>query len=229
MLTSIEHPIIEVFKLRLNSHPSRAQKFISDFMDSPDAEEFRNNPAGAPGTFVYDPQKPLEGLQAFGFEGLDNLKELYEGPAQAGVDMGFEEGDLLLVQAREDLTHSGGSTIFGRLRLAIHKAALSQDLVEFDPTHHFLWVTDFPLFTKDDGSGPGQEGASGFSATHHPFTAPKTAVDVDMLLVNPLNAIADHYDLVLNGVELGGGSRRIHEAKMQQFVMKEILKVFCLS
>jgi len=115
--------------------------------------------------------------------------------------------------------------VFGRLRLAVQKAALSQGLIVPDPSHQFLWVTDFPMFTATDGSEPGQEGYSGFSATHHPFTAPKTASDVDLLLTSPLKAIADHYDLVLNGVELGGGSRRIHNAEIQKFVMRDILKI----
>ncbi len=70
---------------------------------------------------------------------------------------------------------------------------------------------------------PGWEG--GFSATHHPFTAPLAPEDFDLLLTDPLRAKADHYDLVVNGVELGGGSRRIHIAKLQEFVMRDILKM----
>jgi aspartyl-tRNA synthetase len=223
MLTSIENPIIEACKIRLDGDTATVQKFIRDFLDSPDAEEFRNNIAGAPGVFVVDMRRPLEGLQAFGFEGAEALKSFYAESQDTNTD--FEEGDLLLLQARENLPHTGGSTMFGKLRLAVYKAALAQGLIEPDHGHHFLWITDFPMFTTNNGSEPGQEGDSGFSATHHPFTAPKTAADVDMLLTDPLKAIADHYDLVLNGVELGGGSRRIHNAEMQKFVMREILKV----
>jgi aspartyl-tRNA synthetase len=142
------------------------------------------------------------------------------------MDTGFEDGDLLLIQARENLpAHIGGSTMLGKLRLALYKAALAKNLIEPDPSHHFLWVTDFPMFTLDDGSEPGQGGQAGFSATHHPFTAPKTDADAEMLKVDPLKAVADHYDLVLNGVELGGGSRRINNPQTQLFVMEEILKV----
>ncbi|EHL01077.1 putative Aspartyl-tRNA synthetase, mitochondrial [Glarea lozoyensis 74030] len=81
------------------------------------------------------------------------------------------------------------------------------------------------MFTPENGVDPGQGGRSKFSATHHPFTAPKTAADVDLLISNPLKAKADHYDLVVNGVELGGGSRRIHSAEMQKFVMRDVLKM----
>lgn len=226
MLTSLENPVVEACKIRLDANTATVQRFIRDFMDSPLAEEFRNNAAGAPGIFVVDLRRPLEGLQAFGFEGAEELQKFYVEAQETNRD--FEEGDLLILQARERLPHTGGSTMLGKLRIAIHKAALAQGLITPDSGHHFLWVTDFPMFTANDGSEPGQEGDSGFSATHHPFTAPKTAADVDMLLTNPLKAIADHYDLVLNGVELGGGSRRIHNAEMQKFVMREILKV-CVS
>ncbi|CAP69456.1 uncharacterized protein PODANS_1_11190 [Podospora anserina S mat+] len=81
------------------------------------------------------------------------------------------------------------------------------------------------MFTPNTETDPGQGGRSGFSATHHPFTAPLTDADVELMVTNPLAARADHYDLVLNGVELGGGSRRIHTAKMQEYVFREILKM----
>jgi aspartyl-tRNA synthetase len=232
MLTSIQKPIVESFKIRLNGNSSTVQNFVRNFMDSPDAEVFRQNPDGAPGIFVFDPRRPLEGLQAFGFEGAENLKSLYAmSPRQPFVNYDhdiattFDDGDLLLVQARENLPHTGGSTVLGKLRIALYKAAVAEGLIEPDPTHHYLWVTDFPMFTLENASDPGQGGAAGFSATHHPFTAPKSAADVDLLLTDPLKAKADHYDLVVNGVELGGGSRRIHSAEMQKFIMRDILKV----
>ena len=219
MLTSIEDPIIEIFKLRLNGNSKTVQRCIHEFMDSADAETFKQNVDGAPGIFVFDPRKPLEGLQAFGFEGAESLKALYTETTQ------FDDGDLLLVQARPDVPHKGGSTMLGKLRLEVYKAALARNLIESDLAHHFLWVTDFPMFTPDNSTDPGQGGSSGFSATHHPFTAPKTGADLDMLLTDPLKAKADHYDLVLNGVELGGGSRRIHSSAIQRFIMTDILKV----
>lgn len=188
-------------------------------MDSPAAEIFRASEGGPPGYFIYNSGRPLEGLQAFGFEGVEMLKALYEDRAEEP----FEKGDLFLLQARENLPHSGGSTALGKLRTAIHKVALGEGLVEHDPGHHYLWITDFPLFTLHNLSDPGQGGAAGFSATHHPFTAPKSATDVDLLLSDPLKAKADHYDLVVNGVELGGGSRRIHSAEMQKFIMRDVL------
>lgn len=218
MLTSIEDPIVEAFKIKLDVDSKSVQKFIREFMDSADAEPFKKNVDGAPGIFVFNSRKPLEGLQGFGFEGAESLKSTY-----SGAD-GFEDGDLLLVQARPNLPHSGGATLLGKLRLAIYKAAVARNLINPDRGHHFLWVTDFPMFTPDNSTDPGQGGSSGFSATHHPFTAPKSSDDLDMLLIDPLKAKADHYDLVLNGVELGGGSQRIHSSAIQKFIMKDILK-----
>ncbi|KAH8598360.1 putative aspartyl-tRNA synthetase [Bisporella sp. PMI_857] len=227
MLTSISNPIIDAYKLRLKGGASAARKFVRKFLDSSDAEVFKMNTAGSPGVFVFDSRRPLQGLQAFGFEGAENLMALFAeraNPAK-GTDAEFEDGDVLLVQARDNLPHTGGSTFLGQLRLALNKAAIQQGLVENDPSFRFLWVTDFPLFTANNGTEPGQGGESGFSATHHPFTAPKTAADVDMLLDDPLKVVADHYDLVLNGIEIGGGSRRIHSAEMQKFIMRDILKI----
>lgn len=237
MLTSVKDPIIEAFKIRLDGSPRRVQKFIRDFMDSPDAEAFKSNVDGAPGICMYNSSRPVEGLQTLGFEGAEKLKSLYEqrerrsheSAAAYSSGRSFEDGDLILIQARENLPHSGGSTVLGKLRLAIYKAALTEELIEPDTSHRYLWITDFPMFTLDNDTDPGQGGSAGFSATHHPFTAPKTAADVDLLLTDPLKAKADHYDLVVNGVELGGGSRRIHNAEMQKFVMRDILKVCALA
>jgi aspartyl-tRNA synthetase len=90
----------------------------------------------------------------------------------------------------------------------------------------FLWITDFPLFSPDlhDKSDPGQGGIAGIRSTHHPFTAPKVE-DLKHLATNPLNVKGQHYDLVVNGVELGGGSVRIHNADLQYYVLKQILQV----
>ena len=102
---------------------------------------------------------------------------------------------------------------------------MKQGFVEAPTGFEFTWITDFPLFSPSNDTDPGQGGSAGISSTHHPFTAPKTPEDVDLLLTEPLQVKADHYDLVVNGVELGGGSRRIHNAQMQEFVMREVLKM----
>jgi aspartyl-tRNA synthetase len=94
------------------------------------------------------------------------------------------------------------------------------------PAFKFLWVTDFPLFSPDlyDEADPGQGGMSGLQSTHHPFTAPRVE-DLKHLAQAPLHVKGQHYDLVVNGVELGGGSVRIHDADLQHYVLKKILEV----
>lgn len=83
----------------------------------------------------------------------------------------------------------------------------------------FLWVVDFPMFTLNDKTNE-------LESTHHPFTAPHPE-DVHLLTNESTRCIARSlaYDLVLNGQEVGGGSIRIHEAKLQKFVLDDILKL----
>ncbi len=207
--------MVEIIKLRVSEEPQEARAFVNAFMDSPQAKAFLENPNGAPGVFVVDAGKPLQGLQPFGFEATERLEE----------ELAIEHGDILMVQARPNAPFAGGSTALGNLRLALHKAAVAQGLIPAPEGFEFLWVTDFPLFSPTTKAEPGQGGVAELSSTHHPFTSPKTAADVDLLTTAPTQAKADHYDLVLNGVELGGGSRRIHDARLQAYILREILKV----
>ncbi|XP_025113253.1 aspartate--tRNA ligase, mitochondrial-like isoform X2 [Pomacea canaliculata] len=82
---------------------------------------------------------------------------------------------------------------------------------------HFLWIQDFPLFL------PREDGSEGLESAHHPFTAPHPE-DQALLYTCPHKARSQHYDLVLNGQEIGGGSIRIHSAQLQRYVLNNILK-----
>ena len=218
-ITPLNNPIVEALILPLstfpNAGPLKTRQFISDFMDSQEASSYQNNTEGGPGIFVYDSMKPLRGLQSLGFEAAENIEETFP----------TNDGDLIILQARKNAPFNGGSTPLGNLRIALHKAAVTQGLFAKSETFAPLWVVDFPLFSQSDSSEPGQGGSAGLSSTHHPFTSPKTAEDVEQLLIDPSKAIGDHYDLVINGVELGGGSRRIHNAEVQEFIMRDILKM----
>ncbi|KAE8414116.1 putative aspartyl-tRNA synthetase [Aspergillus pseudocaelatus] len=215
-ITPLTLPIVEVFKIENNENdPAAMSEFISQFLDSPAGVPFNNNPEGGPGIFVYDAKKPLCGLQPFGFEAAEYLEEILE----------LDHGDLIVIQAREKAPFSGGSTPIGDLRRALHSAAVTSGFKPAPTGFDFRWIVDFPLFSPSSDSEPGQGGAAGISSTHHPFTAPKTAADVDLLLTDPTKVVADHYDLVVNGVELGGGSRRIHDATVQEFILRDILQM----
>jgi len=113
-----------------------------------------------------------------------------------------QEGDLLLFVA--DRKRHLVNTVLGQLRLELAKRLKLIDGSKWN----FLWVTDFPLVEYD-------ENEQRHLAIHHPFTSPKDA-DLPLLDTDPAKARAKAYDMVLNGVELGGGSIRIHKSDVQQ-------------
>jgi len=214
-ITPQVRPAVDIFNLRVSDNPEDTRRFITSFLDSPDGSPFLANPDGQPGVFVFDSSQPLDGLGAFGFQTAEYVEET----------LSLKHADLIVLQARPDEAFTGGSTAAGRLRLALHKAAVSQGLIEPAKGYRFLWVTDFPLFTPDNDTDPGQGGTAGFSSTHHPFTAPKSVADIELLATDPLKAKAEHYDIVVNGVELGGGSRRIHNGAFQRYVLRDVLQM----
>ena len=216
-ITSLIKPIVEVMIVPVEASTETIRRFIGEFLDSPDNKRFLDNASGGPGIFIYDSGKPLQGLSAFGFEAVEVLEEMFD----------LKDGYIIILQARENAALRGGSTPLGDMRNAIHNALTSllyiqpPDWKDFKP----VWITDFPLFSPSNSSEPGQGGNAGLASTHHPFTSPKTAKDVDLLLTDPSQVVGDHYDLVINGEEIGGGSRRIHHAEMQEFIMRDVLKM----
>jgi aspartyl-tRNA synthetase len=137
--------------------------------------------------------------------------------------LNVEEGDLILFAADK---WEIACEVLGRLRLRIHEIQREQSRLakavptrladgadiyptdEYDERLDFLWVTDFPLlqFSAEENK---------WNAVHHPFTRPK-AEDMPLLEAKKFAEIrAEAYDVVLNGVEIGGGSIRIHEPELQ--------------
>ena len=110
-------------------------------------------------------------------------------------------GDTIFIVADE---WSKCCTILGQVRMHI---AQLLDMLPKD-VYKLLWVTDFPMFEWD-------EEENRLKAMHHPFTSPKEE-DLDFLESEPLKARSRGYDVVLNGVELGGGSIRIHSGELQK-------------
>lgn len=217
-LTSLRAPVIDAFVVPFDAQPNEVRNLVNHFFESENASSYQENPDGSPGIFIYDSSRPLQGLSAFGFEGTQNLEELFGE---------LQDGHLIVLQARKNTILSGGSTELGNLRIALHRAARDAHLLPPLPWRYFepLWIIDFPLFSPSTEGEPGQGGRAGIKSTHHPFTSPKSAVDADLLLSDPTQAVGDHYDLVINGEEIGGGSCRIHQAAMQEFVFRDILKM----
>ncbi|KAI5927324.1 tRNA synthetases class II-domain-containing protein [Camillea tinctor] len=219
MITGLENPIVEACKFRLPGSVNDNRAFIQEFFDELAKTPQKLDPHTAPGVLVFDPSKPLHGLSALGHEAAEKLASM-----ESEYWPRCEDGDMIIFVARKNEPFQGGSTELGRIRKLVYDRAVARGILPKDHKWQFLWVTNFPLFTPN-GDDPGQGGAAGFSSTHHPFTSPASTKDLDLLATDPLRAKADTYDLVLNGVEIGGGSRRIHVAEVQEYVMRDVLKM----
>jgi aspartyl-tRNA synthetase len=172
-------------------------------------------------------RKQIDDLTAYvkrpqvGAKGLVYIKYNTDGTIKSSVDKFYDDeairkwlelsssrpGDLLLVLAGDRIpTLEALSEL--RLEMARRLNLLNDDL--FAP----LWVTDFPLFEWDVET-------SRFYAKHHPFTSPKSE-DIHLLDTDPASVAANAYDLVINGVEIGGGSVRIHDNNLQRKMFEKL-------
>ena len=150
-----------------------------------------------------------------GAGGLAYLRIQEDGTYKSSVDKFYDQSDL------ENWANKAGAkqgdilfilsgdkhkvrTQLGALRVHVADNLGLKNPEEFKP----LWVVDFPLLEWDEETGA-------FHAMHHPFTSPKQE-QIDLIDSNPGAVRADAYDLVLNGNEIGGGSIRIHDKKIQQ-------------
>jgi len=136
------------------------------------------------------------------------LKAAGESPIRAALDLaGAGAADLLLMGCGQaDAT----SKMLGQLRLNV---ARDQGWLKTDD-FAFTWVVDFPLFEWDDEE-------KRWAAMHHPFTSPIEA-HMDRMEQDPGHVLAQAYDLVLNGSEIGGGSIRIHDNALQQRMFRTL-------
>ncbi|MDD6647227.1 MAG: aspartate--tRNA ligase [Firmicutes bacterium] len=121
--------------------------------------------------------------------------------------MKAESGDLILIVSDKN------KVVFDSLGFLRRHIAGELGLLD-DNQYNLLWVVDFPLFEYD-------EETDSYHAMHHPFTSPK-AEDAHLLKTDPTEAKANAYDIVLNGVELGGGSIRIHDRDMQEDMFRAL-------
>ena len=119
-----------------------------------------------------------------------------------------ETGDVLLLVSDADWVRA--CTALGQIRLLVAK---KYDLID-QSKFNFLWVTDFPLFEYSEEEGR-------WMAMHHPFTLPR-ADCIDKVESDPGACYAVAYDIVLNGVEMGGGSMRINDPALQQHMFKAL-------
>jgi aspartyl-tRNA synthetase len=157
--------------------------------------------------FVTKPQIGAKGLIYVKYNNDESLKssvDKFFSPEDLKLwmkELNGKAGDLLLVMAG-DKTETLNA--LGELRLEMGKRLGIRKENDFKP----LWVIDFPLLEWDDET-------KRYYAMHHPFTSPKKE-DIGLLDTDPGKVKANAYDLVINGVEIGGGSIRIHNEKLQQ-------------
>ena len=170
------------------------------------------------------PRKELDGLveyvKTYGAKGLAWIQYTEEGIKspfkkfyseetfeQIKQATGAKTGDLLLVVGDKA---SVVAQALGELRLEM---ARRRNLIDANKLC-FLWVVDFPMFEY-------VEEDKRYKAMHHPFTSPREE-DVEFLLTEPEKVKANAYDIVLNGVEIGGGSLRIYQSELQEKVFEAI-------
>jgi len=169
-----------------------------------------------------------ETAKSFGAKGLAFIKvengewkspivKFFSDAEKAALEdkLGIEEGDLILFAADEWLN---ACEILGKIRL--YAAGKLKDLGKLEMAEgqfNFLWVVDFPLLAFD-------KEMNRWYSSHHPFTSP-VVDDIPNLTNDPKSVRGQHYDIVVNGVELGGGSIRIHQPDLQKTVFEEVLQL----
>ncbi len=152
--------------------------------------------------------------KAKGRDGLQSpiVKNLHDAALAQIIELtNAQDGDLIFFGADKAKVVNDA---IGALRVKIGHSDFGKKAGLFEDTWKPLWVVDFPMFDYDEESDR-------WTATHHPFTAPKDGHE-DMLETNPGACIAKAYDMVLNGWELGGGSIRIHRAEVQSKVFRAL-------
>ena len=159
--------------------------------------------------------------------GVITLSITEDGKVKSSIAKHISESELRSLKERMDLQPGdlvviasgigeAVETTLGRLRLWARDRLIANGTLSI-PQDRFdiFWVVDFPLFTWEDGK---------MLSTHHPFTAP-VSEDASLLDSNPELVRGQHYDVVLNGYEIGGGSIRIHKKEDQIKVLRDVLKM----
>ncbi len=161
--------------------------------------------------------KGLAFIKVEGGEWKSPIVKFFSDAEKAALtaQLGLAEGDMVFFAAAP---WEKACAILGRIRLEAATLLQKRGKLSIRPDDwKFLWVIDFPLMSHD-------EAENRYVATHHPFTAP-VPEDAAFLDSDPKKVRGQHYDVVLNGMELGGGSIRIHQPALQKKVFEEVLKI----
>ncbi len=129
--------------------------------------------------------------------------------------LAIEEGDLILFAADKWLN---ACEILGKIRLYCAEKLTEMGKMSIAADQfNFLWVIEFPLLMFD-------KEMDRWYSSHHPFTSP-VEEDIPKLTSDPKSVRGQHYDIVVNGVELGGGSIRIHQRELQKTIFEDVLQI----
>jgi aspartyl-tRNA synthetase len=161
--------------------------------------------------------KGLAFIKVEGGEWKSPIVKFFSESEKAALTAQLEvgEGDMIFFAAAP---WEKACAILGRIRLEAAQLLVKRGKMTIrHDDWKFLWVIDFPLMSHD-------EAENRYVATHHPFTAP-VPEDAAYLDSDPKKVRGQHYDVVLNGMELGGGSIRIHNPAMQKKIFEDVLKI----
>ncbi len=167
--------------------------------------------------------------KSLGAKGLAFIRITEEGEWKSPILKFFSEDEL--AELKERLSIENGDLVFfaasdweracailGRIRLEAAQLLKKRGRLSIpDDQFNFLWVIEFPLMLFDEDEGR-------YVAAHHPFTSP-VPEDIPLLDSDPKAVRGQHYDCVLNGMEIAGGSIRIHQPELQKKVFEDILKI----
>ncbi|HEY9153597.1 MAG TPA: aspartate--tRNA ligase, partial [Opitutaceae bacterium] len=161
--------------------------------------------------------KGLAFIKVEGGEWKSPIVKFFSDAEKAALtqQLGIADGDMIFFAAAP---WEKACAILGRIRLDSAQLLQKRGKLSIRADDwKFLWVVDFPLMSYD-------EDEKRYVATHHPFTAP-VPEDAQYLDSDPKRVRGQHYDVVLNGMELGGGSIRIHQPAVQKKVFEDVLKI----
>lgn len=218
-----QFPVFEVIVLRQAFKDQKDLQENWKFLSNPDNYNYRV-PIVVPVTKDEDKTNWFEK-----FMPISN----FENPHMLNKTLRLEVGDIICGSTREvDTKLFENPTPMGRLRQLVLQSNIGKKLYRETADDVSVWVTNFPLFSPQELDPPIGKNKllypvyanDSLVSTHHPFTMVRLK-DYELLSKDPSRCLGQHYDLVMNGVELGGGSQRVHDPELQRYIFEKVLKI----
>lgn len=225
--TSVENPNYPVFEVMILRSGASNAELVTSLLNS--SEYSARNPTVVA---VENVSKWHEGFANVEFSNLSGLNAM----------LNLEVGDLVVGSSRQVKNYENPTPLGRARQIAISKTLTKGIYVRKTLGSHEItasdfvgsWVVEFPLFNPIELEGSGNEkvednrypvyASDRYISTHHPFTMAHLD-DYSKLETDPLQVRGQHYDFVVNGVELGGGSTRVHDVDLQKYIFANILQI----